>query len=96
MDEHGEVIFSSDHVLAAISYVAGGAAFIHDTLMMPQSVASLADVPRGGVEDFRASQCALFDLLGDTPLNIEHNYPCDGSSHLKILASKIDPQWPVL
>lgn len=39
------VIFSPGHTLASITYVAGDAAFVHDTLMMPDSGSSRADFP---------------------------------------------------
>src|SRR5690606_32292262 len=41
------VMFSPGHTLASITYVAGGAAFVHDTLMMPDSGTSRADFPGG-------------------------------------------------
>ena len=50
------VMFSPGHTLASITYVAGDAAFVHDTLMMPDSGSSRADFPGG-------SSNALFDSI---------------------------------
>lgn len=41
------VMFSPGHTLASITYVAGDAAFVHDTLMYPESGTSRADFPGG-------------------------------------------------
>jgi len=40
------VMFSPGHTLASITYVAGDAAFVHDTLMMPESGTSRARFSR--------------------------------------------------
>ena len=42
-----EVMFSPGHTLASITYVAGDAAFIHDTLFMPDGGTARADFPGG-------------------------------------------------
>ncbi len=41
------VLFSPGHTLASITYVAGDAAFIHDTMFMPDSGTARADFPGG-------------------------------------------------
>jgi glyoxylase-like metal-dependent hydrolase (beta-lactamase superfamily II) len=41
------VIFSPGHTLASITYVIGDAAFIHDTISMPDSGTARADFPGG-------------------------------------------------
>ena len=38
-------MFSPGHTLASITYVVGDAAFVHDTLMVPDSGTSRADFP---------------------------------------------------
>ena len=40
-----KVMFSPGHTLASISYVIGDAAFVHDTLFMPDSGTARADFP---------------------------------------------------
>src|SRR3546814_8781454 len=44
LDAH--VMLSPGHTLASITYVVGDAAFVHDTLMVPDSGTSRADFPR--------------------------------------------------
>lgn len=41
------VMFSPGHPMASITYVIGDAAFIHDTLFMPDSGTAHADFPGG-------------------------------------------------
>src|SRR5690606_18440447 len=41
------VLFSPGHTLASITYVIGDAAFVHDTLFMPDSGTARADFPGG-------------------------------------------------
>ena len=72
------VMFSPGHTLASITYVAGDAAFVHDTLMMPESGTSRADFPGGSTEDLWNSLRAILDLPGDTRLYIGHDYPAEG------------------
>ena len=70
-----KVMFSPGHTLASISYVAGDAAFVHDTLMMPESGTSRADFPGGSTEDLWKSIRAILDLPQQTRLYVGHDYP---------------------
>jgi len=70
-----KVMFSPGHTLASITYVAGDAAFVHDTLMMPERGTSRADFPGGSTEDLWASLRAILDLPGETRLYVGHDYP---------------------
>lgn len=70
-----KVMFSPGHTLASITYVAGDAAFVHDTLMMPASGTSRADFPGGSTEDLWASIRAILDLPEQTRIYIGHDYP---------------------
>ncbi len=72
------VMFSPGHTLASITYVAGDAAFVHDTLMMPQSGTSRADFPGGSAEDLWTSIRAILDLPPETRLYVGHDYPPNG------------------
>ena len=74
------VMFSPGHTLASITYVAGDAAFVHDTLMMPESGTSRADFPGGSAEDLWASLRAILDLPPQTRLYVGHDYPDDGAA----------------
>ncbi len=44
---NAHVLFSPGHTLASITYVIGDAAFVHDTLFMPDSGTARADFPGG-------------------------------------------------
>jgi glyoxylase-like metal-dependent hydrolase (beta-lactamase superfamily II) len=59
-DLTGRVIFSPGHTLASITYVIGGNAFVHDTLMMPYAGTSRADFPGG---DSKALYRSIQDIL---------------------------------
>ena len=74
------VMFSPGHTLASITYVAGDAAFVHDTLMMPDSGTSRADFPGGSAEELWDSIRALLDLPGETRLYVGHDYPPNGKA----------------
>jgi glyoxylase-like metal-dependent hydrolase (beta-lactamase superfamily II) len=74
------VMFSPGHTLASITYVAGDAAFVHDTLMMPDSGTSRADFPGGSAEDLWASLRAILDLPPQTRLYVGHDYPDDSAA----------------
>jgi glyoxylase-like metal-dependent hydrolase (beta-lactamase superfamily II) len=72
------VIFSPGHTLASITYVAGDAAFVHDTLMMPDSGSSRADFPGGSSADLYASIQRILALPDDTRVFVGHDYAPDG------------------
>ncbi|TVR48983.1 MAG: MBL fold metallo-hydrolase [Rhodobacteraceae bacterium] len=74
------VMFSPGHTLASITYVAGDAAFVHDTLMMPASGTSRADFPGGSADDLWASIRAILDLPARTRVYIGHDYPPAGEA----------------
>ena len=72
------VMFSPGHTLASITYVAGDAAFVHDTLMMPDSGTSRADFPGGSEADLYDSLQAILALPDETRLFVGHDYAPDG------------------
>ncbi|MBE9636639.1 MBL fold metallo-hydrolase [Salipiger mangrovisoli] len=72
------VIFSPGHTLASITYVAGDAAFVHDTFMMPDSGTSRADFPGGSSGDLYASLMRILTLPEDTRLYVGHDYAPEG------------------
>ncbi len=74
------VMFSPGHTLASITYVAGDAAFVHDTLMKPESGTSRADFPGGSAEELWASIRAILDLPPQTRLYPGHDYPPNGDA----------------
>ncbi len=68
------VIFSPGHTLASITYVIGDAAFVHDTLMMPDSGTSRADFPGGSAIDLYQSIERILALPDDTRIFVGHDY----------------------
>lgn len=73
-----EVMFTPGHTLASIAYVVGDAAFVHDTLMMPDSGTSRADFPGGSSSELFQSLQRILALPADTRLFIGHDYRPDG------------------
>lgn len=74
------ILFSPGHTLASITYVAGDAAFVHDTLMKPASGTSRADFPGGDSAALWRSIREILDLPGDTRLYVGHDYPAPGEA----------------
>jgi glyoxylase-like metal-dependent hydrolase (beta-lactamase superfamily II) len=72
-----KVMFSPGHTLASITYVAGDAAFVHDTLMMPDSGSSRADFPGGSSADLYNSISNILALPADTRVFVGHDYAPD-------------------
>ena len=72
------VIFSPGHTLASVTYVAGDAAFVHDTLMMPDSGTARADFPGGSSFDLYDTLQRLLSLPDDTRLFVGHDYAPNG------------------
>lgn len=76
------VMHSPGHTLASITYVVGDAAFIHDTLFMPDSGTARADFPGGSAADLWASIDAILALPDDTRLFTGHDYRQGGREAL--------------
>ncbi|MDQ0422806.1 glyoxylase-like metal-dependent hydrolase (beta-lactamase superfamily II) [Peteryoungia aggregata LMG 23059] len=74
----GRVLFSPGHTLASITYVIGDAAFIHDTLFMPDSGTARADFPGGSSRRLWASIQEILSLPEDTRLFTGHDYQPGG------------------
>jgi glyoxylase-like metal-dependent hydrolase (beta-lactamase superfamily II) len=72
------VMFSPGHTLASISYVVGDAAFIHDTLFMPDSGTARTDFPGGSARTLWQSIQQILTLPGDTRLFTGHDYQPGG------------------
>ena len=70
----GRVIFSPGHTLASITYVFGDAAFIHDTLFVPDTGTARADFPGGSAERLWQSIEAILALPDRTRLFTGHDY----------------------
>lgn len=71
------VMFCPGHTMASVTYVAGDAAFVHDTLMMPDSGTSRADFPGGSSADLYVSLQRILALPDETRLFVGHDYAPD-------------------
>mgnify|MGYP003136287379 FL=1 len=78
-----DVMHSPGHTLASITYVAGDAAFVHDTLFMPDFGTARADFPGGSAEALWHSIQAILALPDETRLFTGHDYMPGGR----------DPAW---
>jgi glyoxylase-like metal-dependent hydrolase (beta-lactamase superfamily II) len=76
------VMHSPGHTLASITYLVGDAAFIHDTLFMPDSGSARADFPGGSALALWKSIQAILALPDDTRLFTGHDYQPDGRDAL--------------
>lgn len=80
IDAH--VLFSPGHTLASITYVIGDAAFVHDTLFMPDSGTARADFPGGSAKMLWASIQEILALPDATRVFAGHDYQPDGRKPL--------------
>ena len=72
------VMFTPGHTLASIAYRVGDAAFIHDTLFMPDGGTARADFPGGSARALWASIQRIMALPNETRLFTGHDYPPEG------------------
>lgn len=68
------VMLSPGHTLASITYVIGDAAFVHDTLFMPDSGTARADFPGGSAAKLWQSIQAIVALPESTRVFTGHDY----------------------
>jgi glyoxylase-like metal-dependent hydrolase (beta-lactamase superfamily II) len=72
------VLLSPGHTLSSVTYVIGNAAFVHDTVFMPDSGTARADFPGGDARQlWRSIQCIL-QLPSETRLFTGHDYRPNG------------------
>ena len=69
-----EVMFTPGHTLASIAYRIGDAAFIHDTLFMPDGGTARADFPGGDAGELWRSIQRILALPDNTRLFTGHDY----------------------
>lgn len=70
----GRVMFSPGHTLASVTYVIGDAAFVHDTIFMPDAGTARADFPGGSAKALWSSIQAILTLPDATRLFTGHDY----------------------
>ncbi|MEI9424815.1 MBL fold metallo-hydrolase [Mesorhizobium sp. Cs1299R1N1] len=73
-----KVLFSPGHTLASITYVLGDAAFVHDTLFMPDSGTARTDFPGGSAARLWRSIQDILALPEETRLFVGHDYQAGG------------------
>jgi glyoxylase-like metal-dependent hydrolase (beta-lactamase superfamily II) len=78
-----EVMFCPGHTLCSITYLVGDAAFIHDTLFMPDGGTARADFPGGSAKALWHSIQRIMALPDRTRLFTGHDYMPGGRA----------PQW---
>ncbi|HWL57269.1 MAG TPA: MBL fold metallo-hydrolase [Paracoccus sp. (in: a-proteobacteria)] len=71
------VMFSPGHTLASVTYLIGDAAFVHDTLFMPDSGTARADFPGGSAPALWHSIQSILALPDTTRIFTGHDY-CEG------------------
>lgn len=77
-----KVIHSPGHTLASVTYLIGDAAFIHDTLFMPDSGTARADFPGGSAKTLWQSIQTILALPDETRLFTGHDYQPNGREPL--------------
>ncbi len=82
-DIPARVMLSPGHTLASVTYVIGDAAFVHDTIFMPDGGTARADFPGGSAKALWASIQAILALPDDTRVFTGHDYQPGGRA----------PQW---
>ena len=73
-----KVLFSPGHTLASITYMVGDAAFVHDTLFMPDSGTARADFPGGSARRLWQSIQEILSLPDETRIFTGHDYQPHG------------------
>lgn len=73
----GEIIHTPGHTPACITYVFGDAAFVGDTIFMPDSGTARSDFPGGDAATLYQSIQRLYALPGHTKLYMCHDYKPD-------------------
>jgi len=72
------VLFSPGHTLASVTYVIGDAAFVHDTLFMPDGGTARADFPGGSARRLWSSIQEILSLPDETRIFTGHDYQPNG------------------
>ncbi|MXW93716.1 MAG: MBL fold metallo-hydrolase [Rhodospirillaceae bacterium] len=73
-----EVLHTPGHTPACVSYLAGDAAFVGDTIFMPDYGSARCDFPGGDARTLYRSVQRLFALPDDTRVFLCHDYKAPG------------------
>jgi len=74
----GDVLHTPGHTPACMTYVIGDAAFVGDTLFMPDFGTARCDFPGGSAEDLYASIQKILALPDATRIFVGHDYKAPG------------------
>ena len=77
-DMSGFVLHTPGHTPACLTYVIGDAAFVGDTLFMPDFGTARCDFPGGSAEDLYASIQKILSLPDETRIFTCHDYKAPG------------------
>lgn len=73
-----DVLHTPGHTPACLTYVMGDAAFVGDTLFMPDFGTARCDFPGGSAKDLYASIQRILSLPDDTRIFVGHDYKAPG------------------
>lgn len=76
-----QVLHTPGHTPACLTYVIGDAAFVGDTLFMPDFGTARCDFPGGSAEALYSSIQKILSLPDDTRIFVAHDYMAEGRSH---------------
>lgn len=74
----GDVMHTPGHTPACLTYVIGDAAFVGDTLFMPDFGTARCDFPGGSAEMMWDSVQKILSLPDDTRIFVGHDYKAEG------------------
>mgnify|MGYP001815847843 CR=1 FL=1 len=74
----GDVLSTPGHTPACLTYVIGDAAFVGDTLFMPDFGTARCDFPGGSAAQLYASIQRILSLPDDTRIFVGHDYKAPG------------------
>ena len=77
----GDVMHTPGHTPACLTYVFGDAAFVGDTLFMPDFGTARCDFPGGSAEAMFDSVQRILALPDDTRIFVGHDYKAPGREH---------------
>src|SRR4051794_29416932 len=69
-----QALFSPGHTLASVTYLIGDAAFVHDTLLMPDYGTARCDFPGGDARQLWRTIQRILSLPDETRLFTGHDY----------------------
>ncbi|AXC50392.1 MBL fold metallo-hydrolase [Paracoccus suum] len=79
----GTVLHTPGHTPACLTYLIGDAAFVGDTLFMPDYGTARCDFPGGSAEVLFASIQKIFALPDETRIFVGHDYLPEGRSEFR-------------